>query len=589
MQRRPCLYSEAAAAGEDETQPIDTDVLSSGGGDKTIPGAEMRSSDERLGSDLDYDDRSPPPQLRSIDMLRGCRSVDEFERLNKIDEGTYGVLYRARDKKSGEIVALKRVKMVHERDGFPMTSRKSTFFSRFTIHRSWMSRKWWSHALQRNDQCSFNASSICTTTDQALLWNLMTKKELGSLLPQALAEPMCRSGSDASAGRERDRGGVTRWRLLRLQRVDLEAKAGTGKKPTPKQDKSNRAAQIQAPGDSRGAKGNRDPRDLRGRLCRILKRGRRIIIVGHLNISPYPIDSCDPGPKFDTDPSRQWFRSLLVSEGGAFSDSFRVFHPEIAEAYTCWSQASGAEEFNYGSRIDHVLIAGPCAGHCQCPDGSHENSSCDGFAECGTDMCDILLEFKRAKLDTLPRSRSCYSALKHYLPFHHMKLHNWLLDLCLSFALLRKVSVRNGQQETTEAVTKPIDRVLLSKHESSDKMSCTEVAVHGQSSSLTDEIQQSAESCDNNNCSEVAPCGESAILMDMSDETPTESSQQSLEKLAAGWERLKSLMSRNLLSCKGHGETCVVRTVKKAGPNLGRGFYVCTRAKGPASTHKLGI
>ncbi|KAJ6721617.1 CYCLIN-DEPENDENT KINASE G-2-LIKE [Salix viminalis] len=62
-----------------------------------------------------------PPQ-RCINMLQGCRSVDEFERLNKIDEGTYGVVYRARDKKTGEIVALKKVKMEKEREGFPLTS-----------------------------------------------------------------------------------------------------------------------------------------------------------------------------------------------------------------------------------------------------------------------------------------------------------------------------------------------------------------------------------------------------------------------------------------------------------------------------------
>ncbi|KAF2292566.1 hypothetical protein GH714_025620 [Hevea brasiliensis] len=64
---------------------------------------------------------SVAPQ-RSINMLLGCRSVDEFERLNKIDEGTYGVVYRARDKKNGEIVALKKVKMEKEREGFPLTS-----------------------------------------------------------------------------------------------------------------------------------------------------------------------------------------------------------------------------------------------------------------------------------------------------------------------------------------------------------------------------------------------------------------------------------------------------------------------------------
>ncbi|URD78888.1 Cyclin-dependent kinase [Musa troglodytarum] len=62
-----------------------------------------------------------PPQ-RCINMLQGCRSVDEFERLNKINEGTYGVVYRAKDKKTGEIVALKKVKMEKEREGFPLTS-----------------------------------------------------------------------------------------------------------------------------------------------------------------------------------------------------------------------------------------------------------------------------------------------------------------------------------------------------------------------------------------------------------------------------------------------------------------------------------
>lgn len=65
-----------------------------------------------------------PPAVpkRTVNMLQGCRSVDEFERLNKIDEGTYGVVYRARDRKTGEIVALKKVKMEKEREGFPLTS-----------------------------------------------------------------------------------------------------------------------------------------------------------------------------------------------------------------------------------------------------------------------------------------------------------------------------------------------------------------------------------------------------------------------------------------------------------------------------------
>ncbi|OAY34368.1 cyclin-dependent kinase G-2 [Manihot esculenta] len=88
---------------------------------------ENNGSNGRSGTDSENEKDSlevpePSSPQRSINMLLGCRSVDEFERLNKIDEGTYGVVYRARDKKTGEIVALKKVKMEKEREGFPLTS-----------------------------------------------------------------------------------------------------------------------------------------------------------------------------------------------------------------------------------------------------------------------------------------------------------------------------------------------------------------------------------------------------------------------------------------------------------------------------------
>ncbi|KAM0835129.1 hypothetical protein ACQ4PT_063144 [Festuca glaucescens] len=59
---------------------------------------------------------------RCINMLQGCRSVDEFKRLNTINEGTYGIVSRAEDMETGETVALKKVKMENEREGFPLTS-----------------------------------------------------------------------------------------------------------------------------------------------------------------------------------------------------------------------------------------------------------------------------------------------------------------------------------------------------------------------------------------------------------------------------------------------------------------------------------
>eukprot|EP00299_Pterocystis_sp_00344_P012501 c6008_g1_i2.p1 GENE.c6008_g1_i2~~c6008_g1_i2.p1 ORF type:complete len:381 (+),score=75.10 c6008_g1_i2:480-1622(+) len=74
----------------------------------------------------EHEDSPPSTQLNTDSLVRaslnGCRSVDCFERLNHIDEGTYGVVFRARDPATGEIVALKQLKMEQEKDGFPVTA-----------------------------------------------------------------------------------------------------------------------------------------------------------------------------------------------------------------------------------------------------------------------------------------------------------------------------------------------------------------------------------------------------------------------------------------------------------------------------------
>ena len=54
--------------------------------------------------------------------IHGCRSVEEFQCINRVEEGTYGVVFRAKDKQTGETVALKRIKIETEKDGFPITS-----------------------------------------------------------------------------------------------------------------------------------------------------------------------------------------------------------------------------------------------------------------------------------------------------------------------------------------------------------------------------------------------------------------------------------------------------------------------------------
>lgn len=50
--------------------------------------------------------------------------MDNFERLESIGEGTYGVVYKARDKITKEIVALKKIKLENEDEGVPSTAMR---------------------------------------------------------------------------------------------------------------------------------------------------------------------------------------------------------------------------------------------------------------------------------------------------------------------------------------------------------------------------------------------------------------------------------------------------------------------------------
>jgi cyclin-dependent kinase 12/13 len=50
------------------------------------------------------------------------RDVDVFEKKQKVGEGTYGSVFVARDRKSNEIVALKRINTKQEENGFPITA-----------------------------------------------------------------------------------------------------------------------------------------------------------------------------------------------------------------------------------------------------------------------------------------------------------------------------------------------------------------------------------------------------------------------------------------------------------------------------------
>jgi serine/threonine protein kinase len=49
-------------------------------------------------------------------------SLANYQRLEKLGEGTYGIVYKATDKRNGDLVALKCIHLEQEREGIPATS-----------------------------------------------------------------------------------------------------------------------------------------------------------------------------------------------------------------------------------------------------------------------------------------------------------------------------------------------------------------------------------------------------------------------------------------------------------------------------------
>ena len=65
-----------------------------------------------------------------------CRNVDNFEKLNNIEEGSYGWVSRARELATGEVVALKKLKLDNSGDGFPITGLREIQTLRASRHQN---------------------------------------------------------------------------------------------------------------------------------------------------------------------------------------------------------------------------------------------------------------------------------------------------------------------------------------------------------------------------------------------------------------------------------------------------------------------
>lgn len=108
-------------AHEAQAQPTGKDVKDNVPSQESQPPKKRR----RLSNESPSAEIAEPPVstlLRFPAQEWGpCRHVHNFERLNHIEEGSYGYVTRAKDITTGEVVALKKLKMENSPDGFPVT------------------------------------------------------------------------------------------------------------------------------------------------------------------------------------------------------------------------------------------------------------------------------------------------------------------------------------------------------------------------------------------------------------------------------------------------------------------------------------
>lgn len=315
----------------------------------------------------------------------------------------------------------------------------------------------------------------------------------------------------------------------------------------------------------------------------LLAAGSHVIILGDLNTAHHPIDHWDAVNLecFEEDPGRKWMDGLLSNLGcqdgshvGPFIDSYRYFQPKQEGAFTCWSTVTGARHLNYGCRLDYVL--------------GDRNLVIDTFQASfllpevmGSDHCPVGAILS---VSSVP-AKQCPPLCTRFLPEFagtQLKILRFLVHLeqdpaCKQSALQlnNQIQVQMHQSKTSVRSTRP----RLSQVHSS----------RGQKN-LKSYFQPSS------NCSQTSPnlelpnlgalvtpkTPEGEVMTKVVVKTKTSYSEVKDQKEVptSFW---KSVLGGPLPTplCRRHKEPCVMRTVKKPGPNLGRQFYMCARPQGP--------
>ncbi|KAM5145407.1 DNA-(apurinic or apyrimidinic site) endonuclease 2 [Mantella aurantiaca] len=339
----------------------------------------------------------------------------------------------------------------------------------------------------------------------------------------------------------------------------------------------------------------------------ITRNGGHVIVLGDVNTSHKPLDHCDPCDleAFAENPGRQWLDQFLGDpvasktndddppEGGLFLDTFRYFHPTQKEAFTCWHSASGARQTNYGTRIDYIL------GDRSLVETEFMDTVIMPEVE-GSDHCPVkgFMKCRPVAADRCPPL--CTKYLPEFAGRQQKLSQFFVVKSKDSLGSGRRTKDLSSSQASTRTMT--LDGPPEGSEMASTWKKTLEEKLNGAAGKKNKVDGKSGQA---NLLGFFRPTSQKAIATPSQTNTVTPSqtnhtkpkpdkelpkgrednssvSQKANQPQAAFWKTLLKGPPPPP-NCKGHGEPCVLRTVKKAGPNCGRQFYVCARPEGHSS------
>lgn len=342
---------------------------------------------------------------------------------------------------------------------------------------------------------------------------------------------------------------------------------------------------------------------LEARAKSLVQEGYHVVIAGDMNIAHQPIDHCDPGDEreFKSHEARMWMTSFLSSgvhenefvlrkDALGFADTFRFHHPDQKEAYTCWNTLTGARQTNYGTRIDYILSSKPFLPFI---------TSCEILSTVlGSDHCPVRATYC---CEPVPSSKLPSSCCRLWPEFsgQQQKLLNFLSKTVPTF---KTEDAGDYKRKTDDLPTSQREKKSKTKNGLQKQKAITNFFVNNRvkpdKSAISENASSKGNGIDGTVQTEVSAKSGFEKSNDKTFESVSEQTElssnfvncNSSDKVNCAATKIQSEMWKRVLSgppapplCKGHGKACVLRTVKKEGPNFGRQFFACPQPNGPAS------